>query len=50
MIPSIVAHTPRILSEPSLNGLEKARAVWILVRLRLCRMGWMLSQVITDKA
>lgn len=50
MIPSIIAHTPRILSEPSLSGLEKTRAIATLARLRLCRMGWMLGQVITGKA
>lgn len=50
MLPSIVAHIPRILSAPQLSGLEKARAVCTLVRLRLTRMGWMISQVVTGKA
>ena len=47
---SILAHLPRILQTPKLNGAEKMRAAWTLVRIRCARMGWMLTQAVTGKA
>lgn len=47
---SIFPHLPRILSHKGLTWPEKLRASATLIRLRLCRMGWMLGQAITGKA
>jgi GT2 family glycosyltransferase len=41
---SVVVHLPRVLRHGSLSGLEKRRAVTILVVLRLQRMIWMIAQ------
>lgn len=44
---SILAHLPKVLRHPELNGAtERRRAVCTLARLRLARMGWMLRQAI----
>ncbi|WGT49514.1 glycosyltransferase family 2 protein [Thioclava nitratireducens] len=44
---SILAHLPKVLRHPELNGAtERRRAVGTLARLRLARMGWMLRQAI----
>lgn len=45
---SALVHAPRILTHPALRSHpERARALAVLVRLRFCRMGWMLRQSIT---
>lgn len=45
MPPSALAHLPRVLRAPALEGPgERARAAGTLIRLRLARMGWMLAQ------
>ena len=42
---SILAHAPRVLIHPRLNGMgERVAAFATLVRLRMRRMGWMLWQ------
>lgn len=42
---SALVHIPKVLSSPKLDGAgERWRAVLTLVRLRLLRMRWMLSQ------
>ena len=44
---SILAHLPRILLSPKLDGLgERRRGALTLARLRLARTGWMLGQAI----
>ncbi len=43
---SVAAHLPRILRHGDLNGGEKARAVGMLLRLRLQRMVWMIAQAV----
>lgn len=48
MLPSIVAHVPRVLASPALNGPgERLAAVGTLARLRLLRCGWMLAQAVS---
>ncbi|UMA63311.1 glycosyltransferase family 2 protein [Roseivivax marinus] len=44
MPPSVLAHLPKILGAPGLRANEKSRALAVLVRLRLLRMKWMLTQ------
>jgi GT2 family glycosyltransferase len=46
---SIIAHIPRVLGHSDLSGLEKMRGIGTLARVRLSRMGWMLSQAITGR-
>lgn len=47
---SVLAHLPRVLRHPQLNGAtEHLRAVGTLVRLRLLRMVWMLRQAVTGR-
>lgn len=42
---SILAHAPKILRSDRLSGAsEKSRALMTLIRLRMCRMVWMLGQ------
>lgn len=42
---SALVHMPRVFASPKLNGVgEKLRAAFILTRLRLLRMVWMLRQ------
>ena len=44
---SVLAHAPRVLCHPKLNGPgERCRALGTLARLRLTRMAWMLKQAI----
>ncbi|KEO51624.1 glycosyltransferase family 2 protein [Thioclava pacifica] len=44
---SILAHIPKVLGHPGLNGAgERMRALGTLARLRLARMGWMLRQAL----
>lgn len=45
MIPSIPAHTPRVLKDSRLAPKEKMSALGTLIRQRLTRMIWMLRQV-----
>jgi glycosyltransferase involved in cell wall biosynthesis len=47
---SILPHTPRIFAKKGLTLQEKLRAFGTLVRLRFCRMGWMVWQAATGKA
>jgi GT2 family glycosyltransferase len=47
---SILAHAPRILVHDGLTFQEKMRAVGTLIRLRFCRMGWMLYQAVTGRS
>lgn len=49
MLPSILAHAPRVLREDKLTGQEKLRALGTLIKVRLFRMGWMLTQSLTGK-
>lgn len=44
---SIVAHLPKVLGHGALDSGDKWRAMAILARLRVARMGWMLRQAIT---
>lgn len=45
--PSAVAHLPKVLFSPKLNGGgERLRAAVTLIRLRLLRMVWMLRQAL----
>lgn len=46
MIPSILAHTPRVLRDSRLTTGEKMSALGTLVRQRLTRMVWMLRQAV----
>ena len=47
MPPSAVAHLPKVLFSPRLNGGgERLRAAATLIRLRLLRMVWMLRQAL----
>ena len=46
---SVIAHIPKVLSHPALNGREKGRALVTLLRLRLMRMVWMLGQAATGR-
>ncbi|OOY11114.1 glycosyltransferase [Thioclava marina] len=47
---SILAHIPKVLRHPGLNGVgERMRAMGTLARLRLARMGWMLRQALFGK-
>ena len=46
---SILAHGPRVLRHPALSAGEKCRALWMLARLRLIRMVWMLRQAATGQ-
>ncbi|TFL17133.1 glycosyltransferase family 2 protein [Jannaschia formosa] len=41
---SVPVHAPRVLRHPALSRGEKARALLVLLRLRLARMGWMLGR------
>ncbi|PYE82219.1 GT2 family glycosyltransferase [Pseudoroseicyclus aestuarii] len=42
---SALVHLPRVLTSPRLaSSAERRAGAWILLRLRLLRMGWMLSQ------
>lgn len=41
---SAVAHAPRVLRHPALTTAEKGAALVTLLRLRVCRMAWMLAQ------
>lgn len=44
---SVVAHAPRVLRHPALNGPgDRLRALGTLARLRLTRMVWMLGQAL----
>lgn len=44
---SILVHAPKVLRHPSLQGRDERRAALAtLIRLRLTRMGWMLSQAL----
>lgn len=44
---SVIAHTPRVLGHPALNGAgERLAALATLARLRLTRMVWMLDQAL----
>jgi len=44
---SILAHTPKVLLSPCLNGArERIRALGTLARLRMARMAWMLVQAV----
>ncbi|MFN4157375.1 MAG: glycosyltransferase family 2 protein [Gemmobacter sp.] len=44
---SIVAHTPRVLRHPALNGAgERGRALVTLARVRGVRLVWMLAQAL----
>ena len=45
---SVLAHLPRVLRAPALDGPgERARAAGTLARLRLARMAWMLRQALS---
>lgn len=47
---SVLAHLPRVLTSPRLNGAsERLPALATLARLRLVRMVWMLRQALTGK-
>lgn len=46
MIPSILAHAPKILHHPDLTGVDRGLALATLARLRLTRLGWMMAQAI----
>ena len=44
---SILMHLPKVLTSEKLSGPEdRLRAAWILIRLRLLRMIWMLRQAL----
>lgn len=48
MIPSILAHAPKVLRHPALKGPdERLAALGMLARLRLQRMVWMLGQAVS---
>ena len=49
MLPSAIAHTPRVLGHPSLTPVEKGRALVTLYRLRAMRMVWMLGQALKGR-
>lgn len=47
---SILAHAPRVWKSPALrDGAERLRGLGMLARIRLTRMGWMLSQAASGK-
>lgn len=47
---SIFVHAPQVLRHSNLSPGEKFRALATLLRLRLTRMGWMLSHAMTGRA
>lgn len=47
---SILAHIPRVMRHGALSAPDKMRAIGTLVKLRLMRMVWMMSQSVTGKA
>ena len=47
---SVMVHAPRILRHGDLTRREKWAALNTLAKLRLCRMGWMLTQALTARA
>lgn len=48
---SVLAHIPKVLRHPGLNGAgERLRAIATLTRLRLLRMVWMVVQAATGRA
>lgn len=46
---SALVHAPRVLANGDLNGVEKARALGTLLRLRLTRSAWMLDQAVRGR-
>lgn len=48
MLPSIIAHAPRVLGSPVLSWREKVRGLVTLARLRTARMIWMIRQIMTS--
>lgn len=46
---SALVHVPRVLAHKGLGDEERARALIVLVRLRLARMVWMLKQAVTGR-
>ena len=46
---SVLAHASQVLAHPDLSARERARGLLTLARIRLARMGWMLSQAILDR-
>ncbi len=47
---SVPVHGAKILRYPDLTRQEKGRALLTLIRIRLCRLCWMLGQVVTGRA
>ena len=47
---SVPVHGLKVLRHPALSAGEKGRALVTLARVRLCRMGWMLGQVVSGRA
>jgi GT2 family glycosyltransferase len=49
MLPSILAHVPRVMGHEGLTVTEKLRAVGTLVRVRVMRLVWMFGQLLTGR-
>lgn len=50
MLPSVLAHAPKVMTSPQLSGAgERTRALTTLLRLRLWRARRMLSQALTGQ-